>query len=71
MTLETAQWTLSSGELQEVVSRAIRRTAQESYIRLLSVKTVDEELKAELERLETVRHVQLFQSSYLSCRIGR
>lgn len=55
MTLETAQWTLSSGELQEIVSRAIRRTAQESYIRLLSVKTVDEELKAELERLETVR----------------
>ncbi|KAI0091565.1 hypothetical protein BDY19DRAFT_991257 [Irpex rosettiformis] len=55
MTLETAQWTLSSGELQEVVSRAIRRTAQESYIRLLSVKTVDEELQAELERLETVK----------------
>ncbi|KAI0766018.1 hypothetical protein BC629DRAFT_902730 [Irpex lacteus] len=55
MTLETAQWTLSSGELQEIVSRAIRRTAQESYIRLLSVKTVDEELKAELERLETVK----------------
>ena len=71
MTLETAQWTLSSGELQEVVSRAIRRTAQESYIRLLSVKTVDEELKAELERLETVRHVQFVQSPYLSCRICR
>jgi hypothetical protein len=53
--METAQWTLSSGELQDIVSRAIRRTAQESYIRLLSIKTVDEELKAELERLETVR----------------
>ncbi|KAI0684981.1 hypothetical protein BC835DRAFT_1310264 [Cytidiella melzeri] len=55
MTLETAQWTLSSGELQEVVSRAIRRTAQESYIRLLSIKTVDDELKAELERLDTLK----------------
>lgn len=55
MTLETAQWTLSSSELQEIVSRAIRRTAQESFIRLLPIKTLDEELVAELERLETAK----------------
>ncbi|EKM50567.1 uncharacterized protein PHACADRAFT_263918 [Phanerochaete carnosa HHB-10118-sp] len=55
MTLESAQWTLNSTELQEIVSRAIRRTAQESFIRLLSVKTLDEELVAELERLETAK----------------
>lgn len=52
--LETAQWTLSSPELQEIVSRAIRKTAQESFIRLLSLKTLDEELVAEMERLDTV-----------------
>ena len=57
MTLETAQWTLTSAELQEIVSRAIRRTAQDSFIRLLSLKTLDEELVAELERLDTVRFI--------------
>ncbi|GJE99263.1 hypothetical protein PsYK624_155160 [Phanerochaete sordida] len=55
MTLETAQWTLTSAELQEIVSRAIRRTAQESFIRLLSVKALDEELDAELARLDTAK----------------
>lgn len=55
MSLETAQWTLSSLELQEVVSRSIRQTAQASFIRLLSIKTLDEELVAEMERLDTVR----------------
>lgn len=55
MTLESAQWNMTSEQLQEIVSRAIRKTAQESFIRLLPVKTLDEELTAELERLETVR----------------
>ena len=54
MTLEGAQWNLTSEQLQLIVSRAIRKTAQESFIRLLSVKTVDEELTQEMERLETV-----------------
>ena len=54
MTMESAQWTLTSVQLQEVVSRAIRKTAAESFIRLLSVKVLDEELTAELERLDTV-----------------
>jgi hypothetical protein len=54
MTLESAQWTLTSAELQEIVSRAIRKTAQESFIRLLSLKVLDDELVAEMERLETV-----------------
>ena len=55
MSLETAQWTLSSQELQEIVSRSIRQTAQASFIRLLSLKTLDEELVAEMERLDSVR----------------
>lgn len=55
MTLESAQWNMNQAQLQEIVSRAIRRTAQESFIRLLPPKTLDEELVAELERLDTVR----------------
>lgn len=54
MTLESAKWNMTSEQLQVIVSRAIRRTAQESFIRLLPVQTIDEELVAELERLDTV-----------------
>ncbi|TDL26607.1 hypothetical protein BD410DRAFT_528833 [Rickenella mellea] len=53
MTLEAAQWTFSSGELQAIVSRAIRRTADESSIRLLPLDTVERELVTELSELET------------------
>ena len=63
LTMESAQWTLTSVQLQEVVSRAIRKTASESFIRLLSVKTLDEELTTELERLDTVRHVLVMSTS--------
>ncbi|KAF7797192.1 hypothetical protein EIP86_008384 [Pleurotus ostreatoroseus] len=55
MTLESAKWNMTSEQLQDIVSRAIRKTAQESFIRLLPVKTLDEELGAELERLETLK----------------
>lgn len=43
--------TLDSKELQTIVSRAIRSSAQESFIRLLPLKQLDEVLPAELERL--------------------
>lgn len=55
MTLEAAQWTFSSDELQAIVSRAIRGSAEPSSIRLLPLKTLDEELSQEIERLETER----------------
>ena len=54
LTLEAAQWSFSSQELQDIVSRAIRKSAAESFIRLVSVKTLDEELVSELERLDHV-----------------
>ncbi len=71
MTLETAQWSLNSNQLQDIVSRAIRRTAQESFIRLVSVKTLDEELTTELERLETVgvlikSHIRILNSVFIN-----
>ncbi|KAJ3743761.1 hypothetical protein DFH05DRAFT_1497558 [Lentinula detonsa] len=49
--LDGALWTLDSQELQTIVSRAIRSSAQESFIRLLPLKQLDEALPAELERL--------------------
>ncbi|KAH9951106.1 hypothetical protein B0H21DRAFT_685524 [Amylocystis lapponica] len=55
MTLEAAQWSLTSEQLQELVSHAIRKSAEESFIRLVSLKTFDEELPAELERLSTLQ----------------
>ncbi|KAH8104083.1 hypothetical protein BXZ70DRAFT_1005632 [Cristinia sonorae] len=55
LTLQAAQWTFSSEQLQDIVSRAIRMSAQEEFIRLLSVKMLDEELRQETERLETLK----------------
>ena len=54
MTLEAAQWTFTSEQLQETVSRAIRQSAAESFIRIVSTQTVDVELPEELERLDQV-----------------
>ncbi|KAF5362005.1 hypothetical protein D9756_002409 [Leucocoprinus leucothites] len=50
--LEAALWTFSSAELQQIVSRAIRSSARESFIRLLPVDNLDRVLPNELERLE-------------------
>lgn len=44
--------TFSSTELQQIVSRAIRSSAGESFIRLLTIENLDKILPAELERLE-------------------
>ena len=54
MTLDAAQWTFTSDQLQETVSRAIRQSAAESFIRVVSTQTVDVELPEELERLDQV-----------------
>ena len=55
LTLEAAQWTFSSDELQAIVSRAIRASAEPSSIRLIPLKTLDEELAQEVVRLEDER----------------
>lgn len=59
LTLQAAQWTFSSEQLQNIVSRAIRMSAQEGFIKLLSVKVLDEEIAQELQKLDTVRALSL------------
>ncbi|TCD67384.1 hypothetical protein EIP91_012419 [Steccherinum ochraceum] len=55
LTLQAAQWTFSSEQLQDIVSRAIRMSAQEGFIKLLSVKTLDEEFVQELQKLDQLK----------------
>ena len=47
--------TFNSQELQELVSRAIRLTARESFIRLLSLENLDRSLPTEVERLHDLK----------------
>ncbi|KAF9233839.1 hypothetical protein BU15DRAFT_53382 [Melanogaster broomeanus] len=51
--LEAAQWTFSSAELQEIVSKAIRLSAKESHVRLLSLQAVEVDIVKEAERIQT------------------
>ncbi|KAF7357023.1 hypothetical protein MVEN_01038900 [Mycena venus] len=60
--LEAALWTFNSKELQELVSRAIRGSSRESFIRVLSVENLEQTLPAELERLNMVK--AMTQSKY-------
>ncbi|KAF8638441.1 hypothetical protein AX17_002198 [Amanita inopinata Kibby_2008] len=53
--LEAALWTFTSQELQNIVSRSIRSSASESFIRLLSLENLDQVLPAELERLDALK----------------
>jgi hypothetical protein len=53
--LEAAQWTFTSAELQQIVSRAIRLSARESFIRVLPIETLDKEIVNESERLATLK----------------
>lgn len=53
--MEAAKWKFTSSELQSIVSRAIRQSAEPSSIRLLPVNTLDNELPHELERLEALQ----------------
>lgn len=54
--------TVDSDELQTIVSRAIRGSAHESSIRLVTLENLDKVLPAELERLDNLRLVT--QSKY-------
>ena len=53
--LEAAQWSFTSDQLREMVSRAIRDSAKEQFIRLLSLNALDAEIPEELARLESLR----------------
>ena len=54
LTLEAAQWTFTSEQLQEIVSGAIRQSAAESFIRVLPTQVANTELPQEADRLEQV-----------------
>ncbi|KAJ7624983.1 hypothetical protein DFH06DRAFT_1008230 [Mycena polygramma] len=54
-TMDAAKWTFSSSQLQGIVSRAIRQSAEASSIRLLRLETVDQDIPDELHRLEMQR----------------
>lgn len=52
--MEVAQWTFSSAELQNIVSKVIRQSADASSLRLLPLATLDADIPEELRRLETL-----------------
>ncbi|KAI0649925.1 hypothetical protein C8Q79DRAFT_356131 [Trametes meyenii] len=52
LTMEAAQWTLTSQQLQHIVSTAIRQSADASAIRILPHETLEHELPGEIQRLE-------------------
>ncbi|KAJ7326384.1 hypothetical protein DFH08DRAFT_1084939 [Mycena albidolilacea] len=54
-TMDAAKWTFSSSQLQGIVSRAIRQSAEASSIRLLRMETVDSDIPEEVHRLEMQR----------------
>ncbi|KAF9466203.1 hypothetical protein BDZ94DRAFT_1288521 [Collybia nuda] len=55
--LEAALWTFDSQELQQLVSRAIRSSASESFIRLLSIENLDRVLPTEIEQLTKLKAI--------------
>ena len=54
-TLEAAKWTFTSEQLQSIVSRAIKQSAETSSLRLLPVQQLDVDLPQELDRLEALQ----------------
>ncbi|EKM78473.1 hypothetical protein AGABI1DRAFT_92761 [Agaricus bisporus var. burnettii JB137-S8] len=52
LTIDQAKWTFTSSQLQAVVSRAIKQSAEASNIRLLRLDTLDNEIPQDLQRLE-------------------
>ena len=53
--MEAAKWTFTSPQLQSMVARAIRQSAEASSIRLLPLETLDNEIPEEIRRLEAQR----------------
>ncbi|OBZ76099.1 hypothetical protein A0H81_03254 [Grifola frondosa] len=54
LTMEAAQWTFTSQQLQHLVSTAIKQSAEPSAIRILPVDTLNVALPEEVARLETL-----------------
>jgi hypothetical protein len=54
-TLEVVKWTFTSAQLQAIVSKAIRQSAEASSIRLLRLEVLDDEIPKEIQRLESQR----------------
>jgi len=54
-TMDAAKWTFTSAQLQGIVSRAIRQSAEASSIRLLQLDTLDNDIPDEMHRLEMLR----------------
>ncbi|PIL29065.1 hypothetical protein GSI_09113 [Ganoderma sinense ZZ0214-1] len=52
LTMEAAQWTLTSQQLQHIVSTAIRQSADASAIRILPTDVFDGDVPDEIARLE-------------------
>lgn len=52
VTMEAAKWTFTTDELQAIASRAIREAAEGSSIRLLHLRTLDNDIPEDLRRLE-------------------
>ena len=53
--MEAAVWTFTSAQMQAIVSRAIRQSAEASAIRLLGLDVLDNEIPDEIRRLEAQR----------------
>ena len=52
LTLDAAHWTLTSTELQSLVSSAIRESAKEQFIRLLPLSVIDTHIPEDAARIE-------------------
>ncbi|KAF8270026.1 hypothetical protein EI94DRAFT_1699069 [Lactarius quietus] len=55
-TMDAAMWTFSSDDLQTIVSRAIKHSAEPSCIRLLTAQVAFTDVPAELERLVSLQN---------------
>ncbi|KAF8219638.1 hypothetical protein L208DRAFT_823633 [Tricholoma matsutake] len=66
--LDAARWTFTSAQLQAIVSRAIKQSAEPSSIRLLRLETLDDEVPPEIERLETQRNDAMARYKTLALR---
>ena len=70
LTMDAAQWTFSSSQLQEIVSKAIKTSAEASAIRLLPIDTFNDTIPNEIHKLE-VQSSELRTNYKLSVRKRR
>ena len=71
LTMEAAQWTLTSQQLQHIVSTAIRQSADASAIRILPEETLERGLPEEIDRLDHEILTAIRRRSEISRAIGR